>query len=211
MASPTRRAILGAIASMPALAVSCTPQPAAAAQPTRFMRLYRAWQRADAINERYVAQYWEPACERWEAAVAAIPHQECPFVWVDHRDQAHRFRTDDGLERMCRKIVADFEEKADPDDLYMRAVKWRVEAADQRQRQSHELAVSTGWAEARERETRIGDRRYALEWAAIECPVNSAAELDLKIGLIKRHPDCLDDTCIDIIAADVASLAKREA
>lgn len=212
----TRRSLLGAAVALPVLAVSYVPLSAAAAPAAtdaRFMRIYSLWQRADAIEQAHFAAVWEPANEIYERLVAAVPHRECPTTFTNWNGEQHRYTTGGCQVNMARQIVADHEKRGHPDNevkdpQFLAACRWLIQADDERQAEIRAIGATSGLDAASARDEQLGDRRYALEWAAIECPVTTLAALAIKCRLVARHPDCDPH---EHLAADILRMAGETA
>lgn len=113
MTSTSRRAILGAIASAPALAVSCAPQPAAAREPSETLasliaRCEAEYARLEAIQIASDAAH-EAAHKGAEREIEALPHTT---VTLGDGAGAIAFTTSEpGTVEVARKWLADLAQR----------------------------------------------------------------------------------------------------
>jgi hypothetical protein len=210
MVDTTRRAILGVMASMPALAVSCAPQPASAAAGD-FTRSLAAYRDALAAEDRHWQTIYEPAQKAFDAACEAVPHQSFPYGHMNlNMGCTLSTASIDDIRGARRRIKTRGNGPIHPINAPLAKADDLVVAAYEARQAEHErIAQAIGFNKVEEEGDRLSLVTYQLGWAAIECPVACAGELAAKMAFISELErwDC--DTTIAALTADARRLARE--
>jgi hypothetical protein len=220
--SPTRRAIIGAIAmAAPATALAAIPaatatgiSPALAEAIRRTREIAAAQNAFDPIEGAARARY--------EAGVAALPHFAASFP--NQGGGMTNMTTDDermvAMAKSLSRIVAtdhlgnlrSFAQRiAYKQEDYLVAARHVAAGALWRERQIARLKRSSGLSAAIDESNRLSDEYAEVERAAIKTPVSTLADLRAKLAfMVEVFAFELDGTEA-IIVADVDRIAAREA
>lgn len=202
--TPSRRSILGAIATAPLIAASATanamsPSTGISALIERHRMLrekYRVWGEAvhDAVMDRY------------EAAVAAIPHQTTKTNFMGFHQTTEQSWAVDFAKKLVNGGGDDFDLLRN-NEAYMIPQRELVELADLRDRKAERLWHKYGVPELHEYEERIGDEIYDAFKAVILAEVHTADELTAKIEFARDNDEWDRKDLQDALIADIRRVA----
>ncbi len=203
--SLTRRSILSAMAVAP-IAISAP----AAANSSGFAAALAAYNAALQTERDFDRTVYEPAYERFEQAVAAIPHET--VIWEANPNFAGEVWSTAQQKRVSQARYfldpAHTVPISEGQEPYHRACVALVAADDRRQQAIARARAATSVDAFVDESDRLMHLTCAARAAVIGCPINSAAELAQKIAFITELEQWEYEATQQAIAADVDRLAR---
>lgn len=171
--TPSRRAVLGALAASPAIggfaATLAGIGTAEAATPDRakWYRMKAEFERLEAAEIAFARDVYHPVHEAWQEAVKAIPHETITVAPGRTYTTAcpHDLRSAKTIVELADRKTGD---RAETD--YSRACRELLAAQERREAEMRRLAVELRVDEYGDEDDRIGNLRYNAEWALMEAP-----------------------------------------
>jgi hypothetical protein len=198
--TPSRRSILGAIATAPIIAA-----PAAASAMSPSTGISPLIERHRMLREQH--RVWgetvhDVVMDRYEAAVAAIPHQTTKANFMGLHETTER----QSAVRMARELVNGGDDDFDGlrnNDAYMVPQRELVELANLRDKEVERLRHMHGVPELLEYDERVGDEIYDALMAVILAEVHTADELVAKIEFARENDEWDRASLQDALIADI--------
>ncbi|MBD3761478.1 hypothetical protein [Rhizorhabdus sp.] len=201
----------GPVAMLPALAVMSCGTKADAGTIGELPALIAKYHRAEARCTRFDERVESPACKQFAEAVGAIPHHRTVHGFANiNGDVTHLDTANPASVAVARKALAgEIYETSKPTDggAYWDTVRELVRADDARNEQMGRLRIDFRIDEYDSHSEKLASYAWEAKWAAINYPVNSLAELCLKLDFIEEEGAFADEDAGLAVAADVRRLA----
>jgi hypothetical protein len=198
MASTTRRAILGAIACTPVLAVSCAPQPAAAKALGNWHALHARYLALVSECEAFTRDHYDPVWEKHDLICGPEPRLEYSITGPSGHTVTFPLR---GPDFVCQ-----------PFDNHQREAARVVGAWKDWRARVGESERQLGIAAIADEYDRQWDQIWATEDELLAMPASDLPALRWKLEKLRERSDerSTEPQGFDVVIADVRRLEGEE-
>ena len=210
----TRRHVLGALLVVPAAAAAKPVFPATRIRPDQpspdLTQAILYQRRANSLAHHYANTVHTPAYDRWQEAVARIPHVVTASSFVNVKGDRITLTTADNSSLACSRSVLSAVAEGEPsrvDAEYLATLREQVSAAEHRDAERDRLRLYHRVDATGERCDRLTDISLAAIDGALAIPARNVADLAAKIAFIDEVAWWDVPAAHDAISSDARRLA----